>query len=322
MGAALENLPKDKEVSKRHVFVVGCPRSGTTLLTTILGRHSELTSTPETHFFSLLSKFEKEHPHGSCQKLKESFIDSRGFRDLNLDRAIYETRLSEQALSPKTIINTALGLAAENRAKHGVVEKTPGHALHIEKILEFYPDAKIICIVRDLRGCLNSVNKAQFDWDPLHFIHWWHRIASAIERANERFAKNVTIVRYEDLLSDTPLEIKKISRFLDLPFESSMLNTSEGENPCVPKWESEWKDKANKIVDLDRAESWRRELSPFWQNFCKFMLSEWLEKFSYPAPVAYPIRVASRSVLPHSLLLLHRLHRGLKYIVRRCSSNR
>src|SRR5262249_28338226 len=125
-GAALSPL-------KRPVFVVGCPRSGTTLVQCILSASSHAFSLPETHFFS------------------EVAPDLLGRPDLSaLDEFI------EQVEAHRPDTDTARTLRA--------VEKTPRHVLHLDTIDACFPDALFINVVRDPIDVASSLRGVP--WEP------------------------------------------------------------------------------------------------------------------------------------------------------------
>src|SRR6185437_7113094 len=105
------------------------------------------------------------------------------------------------------------------------IEKTPDHALEMERILRLLPAARFIHVVRDSRGAVASMLSAS--------KHAWGRWApSAAKDATILWSRNVTRARaagaslgprryvevfYEDLLSDTPAHLLRLLEFIAVP---------------------------------------------------------------------------------------------------------
>jgi hypothetical protein len=106
------------------------------------------------------------------------------------------------------------------------VDHQPGHVKHIHKIKKYYPDVKVIHIVRDGRAVANSL--IPLDWGP-NCIHkaayyWEQRIAYGLALEKYLDDDQITMVRYEDLVEMPDREVKRICGFLGINYQPGMIN--------------------------------------------------------------------------------------------------
>lgn len=149
----------------RPIFVVGCPRSGTTLLQLMLHAHPRIAIPPETRF--LLEAYRDRHRFGDLRRPANRralahFIVNRPqtrFFDLGLDP---QAMISEIVASPPTL-GSAIGAVfrsySERFGKPRWGDKRPAYVNNLDVIRRLFPDAQIIHIVRDGRDCVASLQE-------------------------------------------------------------------------------------------------------------------------------------------------------------------
>jgi protein-tyrosine sulfotransferase len=122
---------------KPPIFIIGVPRSGTTLVRTILDSHPEIACGPETPWLA-------PHQPRSIGALHRFLCDDKlgVCASFGLDRDTV-TRASRR------MAEDLFGAYAHLRGKSRWAEKTPDNLLHLEFLLELFPDARLIHIVRD-----------------------------------------------------------------------------------------------------------------------------------------------------------------------------
>ncbi len=181
------------------VFIVGSPRSGTTLLQRILSLHSRLCSiSGETGIFTRQNLFDRERRHFGLAgaDLESLFDDSSDIVDF------FERGASR---------------VCDGRI---FVEKTPQHVLHIPFILEYFPASRIIHIVRDGRDCYCSARSSGIIPQAASldgFARYWRKCVRAAMRhqGHERILE----IRYEDLARHPRRRLSDIMRYLGLELE-------------------------------------------------------------------------------------------------------
>jgi len=208
-------------------FIVGCPRSGTTLLQALLATHSRVFSLPESHFF-------RKSFGGKRAFLLRGFYASSVLRSWLRKVGMEEYVSWVPWLSPfrnpavKAFVNIMDDIASRRGASCWV-EKTPGHVFVIEEIEKRVPNTRFIHIIRDGRAVVASLCDAKrrygdaklWQWSLGEFVSLWNR---AILRSAQCVGKtNHFFVSYEALTANPKRELNAICEFLGLEFEESML---------------------------------------------------------------------------------------------------
>lgn len=219
----------------QRTFVVGCPRSGTTIVQALLARHPAIYTLPETAFFEQL--------HGDLAwRWGDTGIQPRRRRwrqSLGLTRrhvretfaALHLQLTGEQARRPaayhwRTLSRQFLDLldrSATASQRSMWLEKTPNHLLYIPEIESLAPDARFVHVVRrgmDVLASLADVylrfeNDDAFGGGTVHWARRWNRAMDIhgqhVGRANHHF------IFLEDLVRQPDHEWARLCAFLGLP---------------------------------------------------------------------------------------------------------
>jgi len=189
----------EAEVSMKRIFVVGCPRSGTTILQRILAEGLDLFTLPETHFF------ERMVGNGNRRFFPNTFmqesITKRVRYRIRQRLGISTPRLWEgldfipdnfrgRHVSMKRLAATFLdGMDALAREQNclGWLEKSPEHVQFVREILHYVPDAKIVHIIRDGRDVVASMRDA-----ALKYGGHWEVLFPNIEYAIDRWNSDIS----------------------------------------------------------------------------------------------------------------------------------
>ncbi len=295
------------------IFIVGSSRSGTTMVGRILGNNSQVYTFGELHFFENLVDIE------TLTKRAELKIDQQ---EKLLARLLTTAR--EGLFSPvvpakysseiESILKQAEGKDAisvykaflryetERNGKKIPCEQTPRYLFYVKEILDLFPEAKIINMVRDPRDVLlsqknkwrrrflgarniplNEAIRAWANYHPYIIARLWRgaiRMASQFN-GHSRFIS----IRFEDLLQQPEETIKHLCDFIGIDFEKNMLQ--------VPQVGSSLKeDTPNKLgIDPARSCSWKRGgLTSVEIAICqKVARSEMISQGYIPVSVDVPI---------------------------------
>ncbi len=277
--------------SSAPVFVVGGPRSGTTLLSAMLAAHSAFDCGPETHFLSRWSRMARSE--------RERILDPADWPER---AAAYVTSLSlgkkpvypmyglerEEvrawlAVRPPSLAAMLESLTAQRAMRNGAprwVEKTPRHLEVPELITETWPKARIVRIVRDPRDAAVSLTKVPFGTSSLLTN------LSVLARMNEAAADfyrepdAALTVRYEDLVATPEHELRRICDFVGVDYEASMLDDRSGATGVAAAHEW-WKGDATGPLDRSRSGRWAHEMPPEVQHYAALNLGPLLEEHGY-----------------------------------------
>ncbi|MEG4306377.1 sulfotransferase [Microcoleus sp. D3_18a_C4] len=206
----------------KRIFLVGSPRSGTTMLQSLLAAHPEVISFPESKFFHYLlyKKFARKLPGRMEAFFKDEINRPELLQDFD-DSQTVATKVS-------WFVGVLDGLAAEQN-KSIWLEKTPEHIYFIEDIQRFLPDAKFIHILRNSMDTIASLHEATRNshdlwgpgWDLNHCIHRWKE-AMLI---SHKYAKksNHILVKYEEILDNKVKKLEELCDFMEIEYDDRML---------------------------------------------------------------------------------------------------
>lgn len=201
-------------------FIVGMPRSGTTLLRIILDSHPTLAIPSETVFIPAALRQYAGH-NLTRERFYTLLAECPWWGDFHLDNAEFRARLNRvEPFSVSDGIRCFYQTYAERFGKARWGDKTPAYNLCMSTIDRFLPEAHFIHLIRDGRDVALSNNARGAALIVEHAANWRDSILET--RRQSRICKHYIEVRYEDLVGDTTNEIKRICRFLGLKFDPLM----------------------------------------------------------------------------------------------------
>lgn len=209
----------------RPVFVVGCPRSGTTLLYHMILSSGDFAIFPlESSTFSFLGlKFPNLGSIRERRSLLEFWLGSGWFAASGLDRSNIESRVLEECRNIGDFLRIVMEAMCRQQGVRRWAEKTPFHALFIPEIKRLIPDSLIVHIIRDGRDvALSLANFGRihpFLWDggkalPA-FGMYWKWIVRTARTAGRQVGQDYYEVHYEDLVQNPSDTLAGLGRFID-----------------------------------------------------------------------------------------------------------
>ncbi|WP_433384308.1 sulfotransferase family protein [Actinoplanes sp. CA-142083] len=273
-------------LTDRPIFVVGCPRSGTTMLQLMLHAHPRIALPPENRF--VLPAYQRRHEFGDLRDpanrrdLARWFTTTPQFGDLGLD----EQHLIDTVIGAPPTLGSAIGtvfrLYAERFGKPRWGDKRPAYLRHLPELLRLFPDAQIVNIMRDGRDCVASLKEAP--WAPADFgclVDSWARAADASLRAARRYGPDTYhLVRYEDLVEEPEAHLRALCRFLGEEYDAAMARPQEVAAVAVPEYKT-WHTRTRQSVTTTRVSSWRQRLSAAEIERCEAVFGDRLALFGY-----------------------------------------
>jgi hypothetical protein len=202
----------------RKLFIIGCPRSGTTWMQLLLAQNPAIATAPETQIFAYyLEHFRRQWRH----EQKGNGGGEQG--GAGLHRLLSEDDFEELCRCSATMV---LNRILETKPDASLVaEKSPKHALMADFILRIFPDAYFLHVVRDPRDTVASLLAASRGWGrgwaPSHAVPaarlWLDCVNGARAVAGGRYYE----VRYETLRERPVEELGAILQWLDLPADAA-----------------------------------------------------------------------------------------------------
>jgi hypothetical protein len=278
-----------KQFNQRGLFIGGCPKSGTTLLLSLLDGHPQLVVLPEETFYLenrqkfmalksfddklnfLLEKtdlrflaqgrFEPQRDVRSADARDYSRFDFQKFLAL-AENFIRQPEMNDSLFFSEIIRAYAIVLGLDWRRCARWVEKTTSNEVRFAAMHELFSDAKLIQLLRDPRAVFASRKKRLMSRYGKHakahrLVREWNRTTRETPRLRTHPEKNL-VIRYEDLVRQPQSIIEKVCRFAGLEFFSAMLQpTRAGE-----KWQgnSAFQENFNDI-NAASVDQWKNYLS-------------------------------------------------------------
>ena len=251
---------------EKPIFIVGHPRSGTTLLATIFGRHSLLSVTPETQF--LIGKNDLEALISNDDF--EEILRSPRIADLQLSSEMAVKIFNSLDGSLRSVFYSILECYRLQNNGCRIVEKSPLHLWHVDTLLSWFPEAKILCIERNGYDVVTSLMRMPWSHRNIiqHSFDWRKSVFLARENARE-YSGKFKYLSYEALVSDPRKELQSLCEFCKIPWEEGLLAESKSA-ATIPEWERAWKAKASgKIESLKPKSSTMSKKDGFiFQSIC------------------------------------------------------
>jgi len=230
------------EVSNcQHIFVMGPPRSGTTLVKNVLQSHTEICGVDgETWFFLRKNVAGFRHSSVPDEQMKKLVQASRSITEV-FDR--FAERIREEKEGSRFL------------------EKTPEHALQLGYLIDHFPAADIVFVVRDPRDGLRSAKNFPGYWATLPdkdrtggYIATWKECVESYRHYSEHDA--VELVRYEDFCRRPDETLSEVADAIGLTVQEHQLDpacygaTSETkvdgharlQKPITPNSVGKWQD--------------------------------------------------------------------------------
>jgi hypothetical protein len=207
-------------------FIVGCPRSGTTLLQILIDSHPAIAIPPESFIFDrfgpLLKSYGPLTEPGARRALAADLLTDRRILDWALDLSVDDLLARVKQLSAGGLFDALFSTYAESQRKSRWGDKTPQHALCIPALLEVFPDARIIHLVRDGRDVAESTARIAIGpCSILAIARRWQRYMDTVREQTAPLPSSQFLqIRFEDLVRD-PVGIR--SRILAFIGEDAAL---------------------------------------------------------------------------------------------------
>lgn len=256
-------------------FIVGCDRSGTTLLRLMLSQSPLLHIPQESGFLDRLC--EQQDGYGDFAEAHQRWFF---IRDLQTNRSTMETktfpifdltiREAEAALraaAPTDLAGASAALfaaAARKKGKPRWADKTPRYVLCVDWLAQAFPEAQFVHLIRDGRDVALSIRRAGWQLSlRAGAVFWKERVEAGCRAGAALPSERYREVRYEDLVTRPEATLQALCSWLDLPYTSAMLSFHEKGKARVPSAHANLFDLLDHPVNSSRAYGWKRQLKTY-----------------------------------------------------------
>lgn len=285
------------------VFIIGNPRSGTSLFRLMLNAHSDIISPPECGFLHWWYPKYKDWDESSNKSINiDDFVNdiksSKKMEDWNLDFEKLKQIIKQQNPENYDQLSEMVYLMfAEQKGKKPLIiaDKNNYYIKHLNDLNKIWPSAKYILLVRDGRDVAcsylnieklvtDSPYKPKLSNDISAIAkEWVLNNENSINFMNSFNDDRAFILRYEDLVTNPQLLLTKVCRFLGIDFNEEMLNYYI--NNALQKEEPistlDWKMKTLESPDKNNIGKHKTELSEESYNEFNLIASSLLRKLNY-----------------------------------------
>jgi len=278
--------PVSDDQSSPPVFIVGCPRSGTTLLRMMLDSHPDLAIPPESHFIPRVWAVRRRYEQDGAVKVNRMAADimrTNRFREWGLrEEEVWDRLRSITKPRIADVIEAFFIAYADREGKRRWGDKTPGYSLDMLDIGKLFPTARFVHLIRDGRDVATSIRDNFEDVGNVDAaLVWAMRVRKGHAQGRVLGSARYLEVRYEDLVKDPRGALTQICDFVALDYRPEMLEYSRRVHEAVP--ESEQGRIHTRLLKSPTKglRDWRREMSSSELALFEALAGRELEQFGY-----------------------------------------
>jgi len=283
-----------------YVFIVGCPRSGTSILGELVACHRKIQ-----YHFETRNVWQEERFDLARERFKKDLHSHRLTAENNTEedakriRQFFRCRenICNPFIKPREFMRWLL---YHYHSKEVVVEKNPRNALRIPYILSVFPEAKFIHIIRDGRDVTCSLlpGIGGKDWNHARPNNWrelsklpplkrcaltWQEIVMTADKdLNELPESSRLLVRYENLILNTNNEVLRLFNFLNLSITPEIISFIDNiQNETIKSYHARHQEYWYQPNHSVRVGRWKQNLTMEQQNDINHLIGDTLLYFGY-----------------------------------------
>ena len=231
--------------SKLPIFILGAPRSGTTLVEQIISSHPKVFGAGELNYIKQIA-YEKDIAQNERQNFPDKVLT---LTNIKRDAEIYLDKITK-LFSEKNII--------------GITDKMPVNYIYLGYILSMFPNAKIIHLKRHpIDTCLsiyfqNFNTEHKYSFDLRNLVFWYHKYHNLMIYWKNLYGDKILSINYNDVVDDFEKTAKLMIEYCNLEWDESCLTPHKSSR--VIHTASQWQ--ARQLIYKTSKERWR--------NYAKF----------------------------------------------------
>ncbi len=272
----------------KHVFITGCPRSGTTMLANLIGSNRECKASPESDFF-----IDFVYKYLSKESSKVTRLDYIDYLNNNYRFKQWGIEANKIPLLPELIRYSNFNVVIEKTLEYfknqdlnpGSIEfiridHTPSSLKYFDILNDFFPESKFIFIIRDPRAVFASVRN--LDWganSAMKLSDIWNDYVVLFFAFQKLYSNRICLVRFEDLINESSSQLQILCDFIGIKYCESMLK-EEGFN--IPSYTASQHALVGKELDKSRITGWKDELKEEDILIIESQCRNTMRAFNYP----------------------------------------
>lgn len=289
-------------MNNRPIFVVSAPRSGSTLFRLILDAHPGIAMPPPAWLYELIRPFAYSYgdpiSDENFLEMCEDILNTPTITQWNLGVDGPTLARDSETRDFKGAFAELHRVYAETTGKPRWGEKSPRNSFWMDEIIEDFPDAQFLHIVRDGRDMAIDISDSPLmrPYSIYTGAHVWLRYLTAIRDSASRLdSTQFYEVKYESLCANPESEMKKVCDFLGEDFEPAML--SHHLSNQTSNWASDPQHaKTARPITTDFCEMYKTRLSDADSGYLESVFADLMKAYGYPlvGPAEVPARWAGQ----------------------------
>ncbi len=283
-------------------FIMGRPRSGTTLLRTLFDAHPNLKIPPEFPILlPLYQKFKrvKKWDRENILAFVDQIYQNKAFNNLTLDNLkIDREAYTQELLKMENTGTTADFLKSFNYQAYSMFpkkeilqigDKNPIYSIWIDRFMKVFPDAKFICITRDYRDnfiSMRGLSELKLEAPILSLqVYRWRYVAKSFLRHKKKYPAQFHIVKYEDLVTRQEETFRKLCDFLAIPYDPGVFDFFKKKEESYTLYPKELIEKYHKSlmnpINTGRMGLWKKDLTDDQVRLADQIAGKYADRLGY-----------------------------------------
>ena len=255
-------------------FIIGRPRTGTTLVQSLLDAHPNVTIPWECQFvlnlypaYGSITEWTTEQ----LQRFYDDLLKQWQFSSWNIDPVKLKTDLlscaggntyrdicqvvylNHRSLFPKDAISL-------------IGDKNHGYTIYTDRIRKIYPDARFVYILRDYRDNFDSVKRVDFEVPLVSLVVYkWKYFYKKALQASRKYPESFFFIRYEDLVTAPELHVGKLCEFLGIPYDPGVFDFYKMKSQAEEAYPTDVMEKHHKSlfnpINTSRLGLWKKSMT-------------------------------------------------------------
>jgi hypothetical protein len=299
------------------IFVVGFPRSGTTLIQSLIGAHPRIAAPPEMHYFTRVvwhrNYWGDLTDDRDLRRVVAAAVDTPRLANcgFDLDRIVARARSGPRTLGG--VLDAVMTDFADREGKQRWCEKTPLQSARL--IWRELPDAQVVHVIRDPRESLASGFELSGGFDPAFTARGWRRFTIGnLEAGADKGPAQYLRIRYEDLAQDPQAVLRQVFAFLGEEFDGGVLTDPGRRRSVLTATVVPWQARVLEPIRMPES-NWRKRLSRAQRARILAIVGDVLPGLGYGE--ARPLTIRAGTVLnavlaPRDMVFRYRYGRAMK----------